>query len=133
MKNHILLISHSSNHIWHNCLQRAAKPWGLIDTEQPGEIFNLDLTKYALIIIEAIAQEDMEIFIGRIRAANPDVKIVVFSAAPNWEEAKKVLLAGASEYIKPSLDEDKLRRELEPILEEITKQHLYREEIDEST
>jgi DNA-binding NtrC family response regulator len=124
MENHILLISHSSNHIWHNCLQRAVKPWGLIDTAQPGETINLDLTKYALIVIEAIAQEDMEVFIGRIKDANPEVKIVVFSAAPNWEEAKKVLLAGASDYIEPSLDEDKLRRKFVPMLDQISKHHL---------
>jgi DNA-binding NarL/FixJ family response regulator len=123
MENHILLISHSSNYIWQNCLQRAVKPWGLIDSTTHWDILHLDLTKYVLIVLEAIAQEDITNFIERIRDANPDAKIVVFSAAPHWEEAKKVLLAGASDYIEPSLDEDNLRRKFMPMLEQISKHH----------
>jgi DNA-binding NtrC family response regulator len=130
MDNKILLISHSPNHIWLNCLQRAVKSWGLIDTANPGETLTQVLTKYALILVEATAREDVEIYISRIIAANPDAKIVVFSSAPNWEEAKKVFRAGASDYIKQSLDEKKLRRELEPILGNRSKQHLYLEEIE---
>jgi DNA-binding response OmpR family regulator len=117
MPNKFLLIGQNINPVWLDCLKLALQQWGEVQIVAPLDIFHHNMQNYGLILIEANASADMELYIARVKGIAPGAKIVIFSAAPNWEEAKRVLLAGASDYIKQTLNEKKLRKEIEPLID----------------
>jgi DNA-binding response OmpR family regulator len=121
MPNKFLLIGQNINPVWLDCLKLALQHWGEVQIVAPLDIFNHNMQNYGLILIEANANADMELYIARVKGIALGAKIVIFSAAPNWEEAKRVLLAGASDYIKQSLNEKKLRKEIEPLIDLLEK------------
>jgi DNA-binding NarL/FixJ family response regulator len=63
-----------------------------------------------LVILDASYLGSLSTIISTIRSRNSNVRIIVFSPAPGWKEAKEVLLAGAVGYeLKSSEEKDILR------------------------
>jgi DNA-binding NarL/FixJ family response regulator len=54
--------------------------------------------KHDLILLDAGAVGDLTQAISRIRARNADARIIIFSPSPSWEQAREVMLAGATDY-----------------------------------
>jgi len=65
------------------------------------------LQKCELILIDAGAiGDDLSSVVRCIRASNSQVRIVVVSAAPHWKEARQILLAGATDYVRKENDRE---------------------------
>jgi DNA-binding NtrC family response regulator len=73
--------------------------------------------EYALVVIDAGAVEEAAKLTAWLLATTPDLPIVVATASPTWQRARQVLKAGASDYIRKTLDEEKTRRELGAVLD----------------
>lgn len=71
---------------------------------------------YEMIIIDAGAVADVTALIAELREASASVPIVVATASPRWQTAKDVLLTGANDYIRKTLDPVKLRANLQDVL-----------------
>jgi DNA-binding NarL/FixJ family response regulator len=61
--------------------------------------------KYDVIIVDAAAVGNEVLLISRVRAQQPQARIVVVTASPTWRRAREALRAGAMDYISKSLSE----------------------------
>lgn len=59
---------------------------------------------YDVIILDAGVINDLPSTISLIRSRNAEARIVVFSSAPHWKQAREVMLAGAVDYAPKLLD-----------------------------
>jgi DNA-binding response OmpR family regulator len=60
-----------------------------------------------LIILDAGAiGDDLGTFVKDIRTSNAQARIVVVSSAPHWKEARQILLAGATDYVRKTNDSE---------------------------
>lgn len=67
---------------------------------------------YELIILDAGSISDLMQTIKHIHQASPRSRIAVFSSAPQYKQARDIILAGASYYESMSLDVDILSQAL---------------------
>ena len=54
--------------------------------------------EYELIVLDASIFGDLVEIISQIRSKNNRACVIVFSSAPDWKQAREVLLAGAADY-----------------------------------
>ncbi len=60
-----------------------------------------------LIILDAGAiGDDLSSLVRQIRLSDTRVRVVVVSAAPHWKEARQILLAGATDYVRKENDKE---------------------------
>lgn len=71
---------------------------------------------YDLIILDAGIISDLPSKISQIRWQSPEARIMVFSSAPDWKQAREVMLAGAMDYARKSLDERYMLTTLRKVL-----------------
>jgi DNA-binding response OmpR family regulator len=69
-----------------------------------------------MVIVDAGAVAGLTPLIVRLRQLSPTVPIVIASASPTWQTAKEVLLIGANDCIRKSLDPEKLRAAFQEVL-----------------
>jgi len=116
---HFLLIGKKAETQWPLVLQRALSPLGklrVISREEAVQV--MSRRRYDVIIVDAGVVEDTEVvqLVLRLRAQQPEARIVVASASPTWRRAREVLQAGATDYIRKSLDEEELRSKIQQVL-----------------
>ena len=118
-KYHFLLLSNTSfDAPWKRVLQNALSPMGRLHILSEDRLVQTpSLEQYVIIIIDASSVADVVVFIRRLRTRDDDVHLVVATASPTWQRARAILLAGASDYIRKSLDENKIRAQIQAVLE----------------
>jgi DNA-binding NarL/FixJ family response regulator len=72
---------------------------------------------YDVVIVDAGAVTSAATVVSRVRALDPDSKVVVVTASPHWKIARAVFRAGAAEYLHKSLDEAEILASFRTILE----------------
>jgi DNA-binding NarL/FixJ family response regulator len=77
----------------------------------------LSQNNYNVIIIDAGAVQDAASLVARVRDIQPASRIIVATASPTWQRAREMLKAGASDYIRKSQNEQKLRTDILAVLE----------------
>lgn len=129
MNSKILLIEGASDRRWINALRQATSKLeksleviGLSDLERV-----MSWRNYALVLLDAGIPGDLSTIIRRIHSRSLDARIVVFSSAPGWKEAREVLLAGAIDYDRKSLREEDILSTLKRDLV-----HLLSQQIEET-
>jgi len=55
--------------------------------------------------------------LSRLRAQQPEARIVIATTVPTWQRAREALRAGAADYIRKSLDEKELCSKIQAVLE----------------
>lgn len=103
----VCFINGQSDRQWIESLREAAqslgKPFMRIDHWRLQD----KLQDCELIIIDAGAiGDDLISVVERIRALNSGVRIVVVSSVPHWKEARQILLAGATDYVRKENDRE---------------------------
>ncbi len=61
---------------------------------------------YDLVILDAGVFNDLPSTIAWICSQYPETRIVVFSSAPTWKQAREAMLAGAMDYARKSLNRE---------------------------
>ncbi|MGA9349744.1 MAG: response regulator [Anaerolineae bacterium] len=74
-------------------------------------------SRYDLVIVDASAVGDVLSLVSRLRAQQPQTRIVVVTASPTWQRAREALRAGAADYIRKSLDGEELRSKIQAVLD----------------
>lgn len=109
MQTTFLLISDREDSLWFQILARALVPLGELQVVSEKEAVQHILQHtYDAMIVDAAGVDDVSFLVSRLRAQQPQARIVVATASPTWRRAKEALQAGAMDYIRKSLSEKEL-------------------------
>ena len=109
MRANFLLINGTRESYWHQVLEDALATLGTVQIGEEEEAVELVLQQsYDIVIVDATAVKDVPLLVSRIRAQRPDARIVVATTSPTWTRARAAFRAGATDYIRKSLNEDEL-------------------------
>ena len=116
----ILLLDGRDASYWLKALDKAVSALdGTLEIVNASSTQPISWRDYDLIILDAGVFQDLPSTIFQIRLQEPEARIVVFSPAPTWKEAREVILAGAADYSRKSLDREHI---LSTIRKNLTKQ-----------
>lgn len=112
-----MLVSEEEETLWPRVLRRALAPLGelrILSEEKAVQV--VTTSPVPLVILDAAAVQDVAGLTSRLKRERPDLHVVVATASPTWRRARQALQAGASDYIRKSLDEEELRAQIEAVL-----------------
>jgi DNA-binding NtrC family response regulator len=118
MNKHFVFVFKQENPAFVKVLQHVLSPFGLVDLVHWDKIDSIQPDQYTLAFLDAgiVADEEgpdnLTQFVSEVCQRWPIAKFILITASPTWRRAKEVLQAGAVDYIRQTLDEDRLRREL---------------------
>ncbi len=114
-----LFIHAHENQAYGKTLQYVLAPYGNLDLYPWETIKDLDLNTYTLVFLDASILADLnkpktlEDFISQLSSRWPDTKIIILTTSPTWRRARAALQAGAVDYIRLTLDENLLSKDME--------------------
>ncbi len=119
MARSILVVSNRPDSAWLQMVSDALQSLGKLQvaSEQEASV-RIKVQGYDLMIVDATAvSSDIATLVARLREDRPDVPIVVVTASPTWQRARRVFLAGATDYIRRSFDGERILASCQEILE----------------
>jgi len=118
-KSSILVLSNlAESSLWLCALRRALSPlYNFHTKKEDNPKHPLSVSEYDMIIVDAGSITDMSERADTLRKRYGDTHLVVLTDSPTWEEARAALLAGATDYFRKSLDEIKIRDQVQAFLE----------------
>lgn len=118
MEKQIIIITNQVDSAWVNAVTEALAPSGKITVileQDAQEIVQKQATD--LILIDASSTEtDAAILIRPLHHLRPTTPIVVNTHSPTWRRARDAFMAGAVDYIRCSLDKEKIKLSYQPFL-----------------
>lgn len=119
MTKYILIITNNPDSLWVTTVREALSPLGqvlvILETEVLDEI---TARNYDLILIDASSIEtETAVLINPLHLSQPFVPIVVNTTSPTWRRARDAFMAGAADYVRRTLDKDKILAECQDFLE----------------
>jgi DNA-binding response OmpR family regulator len=119
-QTHFLLINGSSDHYWHEVLERTLTTLGTLQISSGEDTLRLEqLGHYDLIIVDATAVENAPLLVARIRSQWSRARIIVATASPTWTRAREAFQSGATDYIRKSIDREELLAVIRMALDKI--------------
>jgi DNA-binding NarL/FixJ family response regulator len=121
MKYTFLLVGEIMETRWPLVLERALSTLGkltVVSEERTHQ--ELSQQRYDVIIIDAGAVQDAASLVSRLRDVQPASRVIVATASPTWQRAREMLKAGASDYIRKSQSEQKIRADIQAVLEGVS-------------
>jgi DNA-binding NarL/FixJ family response regulator len=117
MQAAFLLIGDREDSPWFQALKRALAPLGDFEVvSERGAVQRTLQRDYPVVIVDAAVVDDVPLLVSRLRAQQPEIRIVVATASPTWRRARDALQAGAMDYIRKSLSEGELLSTFKDIL-----------------
>lgn len=117
MTRSFLLIGTAKESMWPLVLEQAIAPLGnlrLVSHSQVEQAANEHA--YDAIIIDMGAVPNPIELITCLHVKQPQARIIAATASPTWQRAREVLQAGATDYIRKSLDKARLQSKIQRIL-----------------
>jgi DNA-binding NtrC family response regulator len=112
-----LLINGTRERRWLQLLQEALSPLGKLQAEEERKaIERLSAQEYDIVILDATLIDDVPLLISRIRAQRPDARVVVATASPTWTRAREAFYAGATDYVRKSLNKEEILSVIREVL-----------------
>jgi len=104
-----LLINGTRDHRWRQVLEEALTPLGSLQTGDEREAIKLVLQQsYDFVIVDATAVKNVPLLVSRIRVQRPNARVIVATASPTWRRARQAFQAGATDYVRKSLDREEI-------------------------
>ena len=110
----LLVVSNDANSVWLRTFGDALQSLGKLEvaSEQEAPV-QVELGDYDLMVLDATSiGGDVAALVARLHREWPYVPIVVVTTSPTWQRARQVFLAGASDYIRKSLDTERTLADL---------------------
>jgi DNA-binding response OmpR family regulator len=105
-----LLIDGTSDEHWHTVFANALIPLGLLRTGTEDEAVQLvHSDSYDVIFLDASAIQKLTALVRALRAVQAGTPILVLTASPTWDLARELFRAGATDYLRKSLNPESLR------------------------
>lgn len=96
-----------NDHYWLEILQEAVSALdGSLEVISEFDKQHISWRYYDLVILDASVFGDLPSTIFWIRSQCSEARIVVFSPAPAWKQARETMLAGATDYTRKSLNRE---------------------------
>ena len=116
--NSFLLIGRHTETQWPLVLQQALSPLGKLWIVPEEEALQAVIEgHYDLIIIDAGTVRDAALLTSHLRTHRPEARVIIATASPTWQRARKALQAGAADYIRKSLDKKELYARVQAVLQ----------------
>lgn len=113
-----LLVGEGHKTPWVRAVQRALADLGQVDSVTEEQALEaLGRNHHDVALINAGRVRDAALTTSCLRASQPDLCVVVFTASPTWQRAREVYRAGAIDYRRKSLDEKEIRSVVESALQ----------------
>jgi DNA-binding NtrC family response regulator len=110
----ILLLDGQRDCLWLEALGEATSALDItLEIASRASMEHIPWHDYDLIILDAGAISDVLSTISWIHAQDSGAGVVILSPAPTWKQAREVMLAGAVDYARKSLDRDYIIATLE--------------------
>jgi DNA-binding NtrC family response regulator len=119
MAYRFLYIYPQENLAFAQALANVLSSYGGLEVIAWSELKEFDLEAYSLVFLDAGILADphqpdsLAQIITYVCQRWPQVKLVIVTTSPTWRRAREALQAGAVDYIRQTLDEDRLHREME--------------------
>jgi DNA-binding NtrC family response regulator len=119
MARNLLVISNDPDSVWLQIVGDALQSLGELQVVSEQEAsMQIKVKDYDLMILDATAiSGDIATLVARLHKERPNVSIVVATTSPTWQRARQVFRAGASDYIRKSLDKERILASLREVLE----------------
>lgn len=112
-----LLIGAATDSMWPLILDQALAPLGKLRLASQSEALQIvNEYNYDIVIIDAGVVSDPVELISNLQSKQVRSRIIVATSSPTWQRARKVLQAGATDYIFKSLDKSQLRLSIQKVL-----------------
>jgi DNA-binding NtrC family response regulator len=117
MMKKFLFICNQPESPWAAVLGKALAPMGSLDLAQDKDVLaRIQKENYRVLIIDSTTLTNVPHLVAFLREEKPTVPIVVATSSPTWDRAREVFLAGASDYVHKSLDEDAIRATVREVI-----------------
>jgi DNA-binding NtrC family response regulator len=94
---------------WLQVFKEALSPFGTLQFGREENAVALVMQQsYDLIIMDVTAVKDAPLLISCMRTQRPDARVIVIAGSPTWKQAREVFHAGATDYIRKSLNKGEL-------------------------
>ena len=106
----IIVVSNKSQSEWLFAVTKALEPLGYVRIMSENDaLAQINSSPPALVITDASAiEKKITAYVGQLHNSQPDLPILVVTASPTWRHARSIFLAGAADYIRKSLDIDRI-------------------------
>ena len=112
-----LLISDSIDYHWRDILEEILTPLGRLEVVSEQMVVEcLSERGCRAVIIDAGAVDNFALLTSRLRAHYPDTRIIIVTASPSWKFAREAFRAGATDYLRKSVNRQELSLALEQAL-----------------
>lgn len=108
----LLITTEGTSSKWVDLLRNTLAPFGELIIQPSMEAERSEEKCWKGIMIDAGIEEDPALLTNRLKKNYPGVRVIVFTAAPTWEQVREALHAGADDYIGKEVDEITLRDNL---------------------
>jgi DNA-binding NtrC family response regulator len=113
----ILAISNDPDSRWLQALKSALEGSGSLKVASEREAWVLFGSQDSLIILDATSiTGGLPALLEHLCLKWPDVPVVVATTSPTWQRARQAFRAGASDYIRKSLDRKAILASLDHVL-----------------
>lgn len=104
-----LLVSDSSEQYWSGILKETLTPLGGLEVVgDRAALKRMSEQDYRAVIIDAGVLDDFMPLTSRLRAQHHDARIIVVTPSTEWEAAREAFRAGATDYLRRSVDKQEL-------------------------
>jgi PAS domain S-box-containing protein len=112
-----LLIGDSLDRHWRDILEEILSPLGHLEiVGEQMAVESLSERSRRAVIIDAGAVDNFALLTSRLRTHYPDARIIVVTASPSWKFAREAFRAGATDYLRKSVNRQELSLTLEQAL-----------------
>ncbi|MCP4421573.1 MAG: hypothetical protein GY805_33595 [Chloroflexi bacterium] len=106
----LMVISDKPDSPWSTTVNEALMSLGkLYFFAERDALTQIGKQSYDLIIIASgDIDSDMGVLVKQLHASRPETPIVVTTNSPTWRRAREAFLAGATDYVRRTLDKEKI-------------------------
>jgi len=112
-----LLIGNREESTWPQALEEAVAPFGRLHVVSEQEALEeAERNRYDVIIVDATVVSEVAPLVARLRARQPEARMVVATLSPTWQRAREAMQAGAFDYIRKSFNKKETRAAIRGLL-----------------
>lgn len=112
-----LLVGNREESPWAQTLAEALAPLGELGIISEQEAFKeIEHKRYDVIIVDSTVVKEVAPLVARLRVQQPEAHVVVATVSPTWQRARDAMQAGASDYIRKSLNKQETLAAMKKIL-----------------
>lgn len=105
----MVLIGSTQDNYWRATLGEAVAPLGSLDIVSAEEaLTGVVDPRYEIVTVDATYVKDVNQVVSTLRSRQPQRRIVVLTATPDWKHARAAFEAGAIDYLPKTLTKSEL-------------------------